>query len=182
MGEGLTIAVQAASALEHAHSREIIHRDVKPANIIVDKNDEVKLADFGVAKIQEGVDLTQSGEFLGSPMYMSPEQLLGRRLGPKTDIYSFGLVLYEMFSGEFPFDTKNFFERTVHEVIPPQEKCADLPDDLNDLVTACLRIDLEERLPDSSTLKKRCEMVLARVSRRGQTGRRSTPPIAPPPA
>ncbi len=98
---------QIAAALDHAHSRGIIHRDIKPSNVLLDENDWVQLADFGLARILSGPsDLTASGASMGSPAYISPEQGQGLPLDQHTDIYSLGVVLYEMTTGQLPFSAE----------------------------------------------------------------------------
>lgn len=153
---GLGIARQVASALAHAHARRIIHRDVKPANILLLAGDELRLVDFGVAQLQDGGRMTQSGEYLGSPMYMAPEQLLGRRVDGRIDVYGLGLVLFEVFSGAFPFEAKNFFERTIREAPSLREYCEGIPVGIEELVGDCLAMDPDLRVPSA-------EAVLARV-------------------
>jgi serine/threonine-protein kinase len=95
-----------ASALEHAHSHRILHRDVKPSNVMVSSLGEVKLMDFGIAKDEELVALTQEGIAVGTPSYMSPEMVGGEPLDPRSDLFSLGVVLYECLSGEKPFTGK----------------------------------------------------------------------------
>ncbi len=97
---------QVCSALDHAHSHGIVHRDVKPANIMVLANGVAKVTDFGVAKILTA-GMTQSGHALGSPSYMSPEQVKGEELDGRSDIFSLGVILYEVLTGQRPFDGKN---------------------------------------------------------------------------
>ncbi len=109
----LKIALQIAAGLEHAHSRGVIHRDLKPSNVIVQKNDEngelqIKIVDFGVARLtsdsgKELKSLTLAGNTCGSPPYMSPEQCLGEPVDARSDVYSFGIMLYELLSGKRPF-------------------------------------------------------------------------------
>jgi hypothetical protein len=94
---------QVASALDYAHSRGVIHRDVKPGNMLVETGDRVTLTDFGVARAAEGTRLTATGISLGTPEYMSPEQALGQATDGRTDVYSLGIVLYEMLTGQVPF-------------------------------------------------------------------------------
>jgi len=96
------IGLQVARALDYAHFRGVIHRDVKPANIIVSKHGTVKLTDFGIART-EASDLTQAGVGLGTPAYMSPEQCVGDRLDQRSDIFSLGIVMYQMLTGQKPF-------------------------------------------------------------------------------
>lgn len=95
----LRIALQIARALEFAHSKKIIHRDIKPENIHLEVSGRVKLMDFGIAK-SEGIHLTRAGFTLGTPYYMAPEQVLGHELTPQADVYSFGLLLFELLTGK----------------------------------------------------------------------------------
>jgi serine/threonine-protein kinase len=97
------IALQVARALDYAHFRGIVHRDVKPANIMVSRQGEVKLMDFGIARDDTMRDLTETGTGLGTPSYMSPEQILGDKLDFRSDLFSLGIVLYQMVTGQKPF-------------------------------------------------------------------------------
>jgi eukaryotic-like serine/threonine-protein kinase len=97
------VAMQVARALNHAHFRGIIHRDIKPANVMISKRGDVKLMDFGIARDESLTDLTETGTGLGTPSYMSPEQILGDRLDQRTDIWSLGVVFYQMLTGSKPF-------------------------------------------------------------------------------
>ncbi|MEJ2737756.1 MAG: serine/threonine-protein kinase [Anaerolineae bacterium] len=94
---------QVAGALDYAHSRGVVHRDVKPGNMLVEAGDRVTLTDFGIARAAEGTRLTATGISLGTPEYMSPEQALGQPTDSRTDVYSLGIVLYEMLTGQVPF-------------------------------------------------------------------------------
>jgi hypothetical protein len=97
------VALQVARALDYAHFRGIIHRDIKPANIMLARQGEVKLMDFGIARDDKLSDLTETGTGLGTPSYMSPEQILGDKLDFRSDIFSVGIVLYQMVTGRKPF-------------------------------------------------------------------------------
>ena len=101
--EAARIAEQVADALSAAHAAGIIHRDIKPGNIMVEPNGSVKVLDFGIARAVDGGSLTQTATVLGTSAYMSPEQALGQPVDARTDIYSLGCVLYEMLTGEPPF-------------------------------------------------------------------------------
>jgi serine/threonine-protein kinase len=117
LAEVLTIGEQVASALDYAHRHGIIHRDVKPANILLTREGAVKVTDFGIARIT-GADTTQAGQTFGTPSYMSPEQVQGLALDGRSDIFSLGTVLYEVLSGEkaFPGETiSTILYRIVHE-------------------------------------------------------------------
>lgn len=116
------IISQVASALDYAHSRGVIHRDVKPANILVSDKDHVTLTDFGIAKAIEGSRLTQTGTILGTPEYMSPEQATGGPVDARSDIYSLGVVAYEMLGGRPPFTAptpSQVIEKVIHSELPP---------------------------------------------------------------
>ncbi|QUV97310.1 serine/threonine-protein kinase [Chloracidobacterium aggregatum] len=111
----LAIARQACAALDAAHRMNIVHRDLKPDNIMLSRRDDgdwVKILDFGIAKMagdapQRGQDLTQAGFVVGTPLYMSPEQLAGERLDPRSDIYSLAIIIYQMLTGQLPFAGDN---------------------------------------------------------------------------
>ncbi|MBZ0274800.1 MAG: protein kinase, partial [Anaerolineae bacterium] len=102
--EALRVVKQAALALAYAHSRSMIHRDVKPANLMLDHDDRVVLTDFGIAKIVTGVQFTASGGMVGTPAYMAPEQGLGEQGDERSDLYSLGVILYQLVTGELPYD------------------------------------------------------------------------------
>jgi serine/threonine protein kinase len=104
VGQAIELALQAAEGLARAHDRGIVHRDVKPANLMVTPDERVKVLDFGLAKVED-VRLTDAGTTLGTPAYMSPEQARGAALDHRTDVYSLGVVLYEMLTGRLPFSS-----------------------------------------------------------------------------
>ncbi len=99
IGEVMDIAIQVAEGLESAHSAEILHRDIKPANLMLTGHDEVVIVDFGLAKLAGDFTLTRPGSSLGTPHYMSPEQSRGERLDARTDLWSLGVVIFEMVTG-----------------------------------------------------------------------------------
>jgi serine/threonine protein kinase len=149
------IGLQLCSALAAAHNNGIYHRDLKPENIFLThrsgQKNFVKIIDFGLAKLQEssGKPLTFNGARLGTPAYMSPEQILGEKVDARTDIYSLGIVLYEMATGSFPFDLTNMadlFEQKLRETLPdPRAKSRWLPEALSALITRCLSKERQRR-------------------------------------
>ncbi len=140
---GVMIALQAANALEYAHTRGIIHRDIKPGNIMVKRNGEVKLMDFGIARTKNLESLTMPGMLVGTPSYMSPEQVLGNPLDVRSDIFSFGIVLYELFTGVKPFPGEETASVTAQIVkakfSSPRSVNADLPRGIQRVIKKCLR-------------------------------------------
>ncbi len=117
----LSIAVQVAEGLAYAHEHGVVHRDIKPANIMVVADGPVKITDFGLARKRVSPDVTLSGSALGSPRYMSPEQALGKRADHRSDIFSLGVVLYEMLTGVAPFGGENEFAlaQQIISFVPP---------------------------------------------------------------
>jgi serine/threonine protein kinase len=111
----LKIALQVARALDYVHARRIIHRDIKPENIHLDSFGKVKLMDFGIAK-HESMQLTRAGFTLGTPYYMAPEQVLGKALTPQADVYAFGILLFELLTGNKPI-TGDTVEKIFHQVL-----------------------------------------------------------------
>jgi len=99
----MLVALEISSGLEEIHARGIVHRDVKPSNILIGRTGEAKIADFGIAYDSRAPGLTRTGHTVGTPVYMSPEQLVGDRVDPRSDVFSLGVVLYEMLAGEPPF-------------------------------------------------------------------------------
>jgi serine/threonine protein kinase len=138
-----TIA-QVAEALDYAHRKGIIHRDVKPANIIITTDRKVKITDFGIAKIASS-NLTSTGQFLGTPNYMSPEQVSGAPVDGRSDIFSLGVVLYELLTNRKPFLGDNLTAisyKIVHEdFTPPAELLAEVPSDFNAIVARAMAKD-----------------------------------------
>lgn len=159
----LPLFAQIADALAHAHGKNLIHRDLKPSNIMLigDKHDFVKVVDLGIAKAIEAADdlhLTQTGEVFGSPLYMSPEQVQGNQLDHRSDIYSFGCLMYECFSAIPPLKGANFVQtayKHMNEMPRPlREIRPDISQDVADVITACLAKKPEERIESMTTLRE----------------------------
>lgn len=115
----LAIMLDLTSALRYAHSRGMIHRDVKPSNILFDEHDHAVLMDFGIARLAEVAQLTQEGATVGTPTYMSPEQATGSAVDGRTDLYALGVILYEMLAGRPPFDDASMVAIILHHINTP---------------------------------------------------------------
>jgi tetratricopeptide (TPR) repeat protein/predicted Ser/Thr protein kinase len=141
---------QVGSALDYAHAQGAVHRDVKPSNILIDQHNNCLLTDFGIAKMVESASaFTQTGGILGTPAYMSPEQIRGEQLDGRSDIYSLGIVLYEMATGRPPFRAETppaIFVKHLHDPLPPPHLYqADIPADVERVVLKALAKDREDR-------------------------------------
>jgi eukaryotic-like serine/threonine-protein kinase len=141
----LSIFRQICEGLQAAHAKGVIHRDLKPQNVMLDAEDHVLLTDFGLAKTVEQSGVTQTGAIVGTPYYMSPEQVKGETAGPQSDIYSLGIMLYEMVTGAVPFTGKSAFEVMMQRVQKPPrpavEANPEIPGYLQKILDRCLAVD-----------------------------------------
>jgi hypothetical protein len=140
----------AAQALGHAHERHVVHRDVKPENLLVDQDGEIHLVDFGVARVHGDLSLTRTGQIVGTPLYMSPEQVLGRgEIDARSDVYSLGLVLYELLALRLPMagqDRETLLRRIVTRPMPPiRWSNASVPEPLEAIVHRATSKDPDDR-------------------------------------
>jgi serine/threonine protein kinase/tetratricopeptide (TPR) repeat protein len=154
--EIIDYALQIVSGLQAAHEKGIVHRDIKSGNIIITSKGEVKIIDFGLAKLRGGIDLTRTGKVVGSLAYMSPEQLRADKVDVRSDIFSFGVVLYEMITGKLPF--KGEYEEVVMYSIIYQDPApitgmrSDVPGELERIVMKCLEKNPDTRYQNTSEL------------------------------
>jgi serine/threonine protein kinase len=164
----VTIASKAADALHYAHQRGIIHRDVKSGNIFITQKGEVKLTDFGIAYVPGKSPLTQPGIAIGTPEYMSPEQIRGEKADPRSDIFSLGVVLYEMLTGTRPFGTDGD-EEVIASVLSKRPKghrklSREVPWGLHRLTMKCLQKKPEKRFQTMEDLKISLDRFLPKKS------------------
>ncbi len=159
------VGARIADALEHAHFRRIVHRDLKPANVMITKAGDVKLMDFGVAKDSTLETLTAQGMAVGTPSYMSPEQVTGAPVDGRTDLFSLGVLLYEALTGTRPFQGRSageVFARIREGDYKPLHKVAPhLPRPLTDVVKRALSVRPEDRFPHAGAMRRELEAFLA---------------------
>lgn len=145
----LEIAAQAADGLAYAHQHDVVHRDIKPANIMILNDGRVKIMDFGIARMRTADVRTQTGVVLGSPRYLSPEQVLGKRSDGRADIFSLGVIIYEMVSGQAPFngiDVNSLMFQIVNFTPPPPSSInTALPQMLDLIIAKALAKSADER-------------------------------------
>lgn len=150
------IDLQVARALDYAHFRGIIHRDIKPANIMISKQGEVKLMDFGIARDETLSDLTETGTGLGTPSYMSPEQILGDKLDFRSDLFSVGIVLYQMVTGQKPFvedEARTVMQKIrLDRFVSPRKINPSVPRPLERILGRCMEKMPANRYPTTQAL------------------------------
>jgi eukaryotic-like serine/threonine-protein kinase len=152
----LGVMRQISRGLEAAHEQGVIHRDIKPPNVLIDHRGEVKLMDFGIARVQEAEAMTQQGTIVGTPHYMSPEQVQGKALDARSDVYSMGVMMYEMLCGARPFDSSSLTAvltaHVVEDPLPPIRRRQEIGKELNSIVMRCLSKNPASRFKDAGAL------------------------------
>src|ERR1700680_2255974 len=147
--ETVGIIAQVCRALESAHAAGVVHRDLKPQNIMLDGKDRVYVMDFGIAHSLETPGMTQTGALMGTPEYMSPEQAKGMKVDPRSDLFALGIIFYEMLTGISPYKAETalatLLKRTQERPQPPAEVDPAIPKAISDVVMKCLEIDRDHR-------------------------------------
>jgi serine/threonine-protein kinase len=149
----MTLVAQAADALQAAHDKGVVHRDIKPGNLLVAADDTLVLTDFGIARSAASTPLTATGAVIGTPSYLAPEQVLGKPATPQSDVYALGVVAYECLTGRRPFDGENPFDVAMKRLRePPPTMTGDIPPAVAAVVERALAADVAQRWPSAAAL------------------------------
>ena len=162
--DAAAMLVPVARALQHAHQQKIVHRDVKPENILINDSDQPMLSDFGILKlvdVEESHGLTGTGKIVGTPAYMAPEQIRGREVDGRADMYSLGIVFFEMVTGRKPYNANTPIELSMqhlHDPIPKAKQFVrDLPAEVDQIIAKCIAKNPEDRYPTMSAFAQALE-------------------------
>ena len=164
--EAATLTMQVAEAMQYAHERNVIHRDLKPANVLLDRQGQPRVTDFGLAKrLQADSGLTQTGQVMGTPSYMPPEQAEGNLVGPAADVYALGAILYCLLTGRPPFQAASPMETLIQvvgqEPVPVRQLNPSVPRDLETICLKCLAKEPERRCASAAALAQELGRFLA---------------------
>jgi serine/threonine protein kinase/Tfp pilus assembly protein PilF len=156
VGKAVSLAREVCAGLAEAHRVGVVHRDLKPQNIMIDRDGNARIMDFGIARSIKGRGITGANVLIGTPEYMSPEQVEGKEAGPRSDLYSLGIVLFEMLTGRLPFEGESALSVAVKQKseAPPDPRAfnGQVPEDLSRLVLRCLEKAPEKRPPGAAEL------------------------------
>ncbi len=162
-GQAISIAKQVCDGLIEAHKLGVVHRDLKPQNIMIDKQGDARIMDFGIARSLEGRSITGAGVMIGTPDYMSPEQVDGKETDQRSDIYSLGVILYEMVTGKAPFEGDTPLSIAVMQKTEtpkaPKALNSQIPDALNSVILKCLEKDKQNRYQSAGELRSELENI-----------------------
>jgi serine/threonine protein kinase len=154
--QAVDVIVQSCRGLDYAHRNGVVHRDVKPGNLLVSDSDVVKLADFGIARAADQSSITQVGSVLGTAAYLAPEQARGEEAGPRSDLYSLGVVAYQLLTGRLPYEANSLSELAIKQqrepAAPVDELNPRVPRELASAIAMALALDKEERPPSANLL------------------------------
>ncbi|MBD3415501.1 MAG: protein kinase, partial [Candidatus Aminicenantes bacterium] len=163
MGTAILIIKQICKGLSEAHKLGVVHRDLKPSNIMIDRDGSIRIMDFGIARSLKEKGITGAGVMIGTPEYMSPEQVEGRGVDQRSDIYSLGIIMYEMLTGQVPFEGETPFSIGIkHKSETPRdpgELNSQIPKDLGQVILKCLEKDPEKRYQSAGELRSELENI-----------------------
>ena len=163
VGTTVNIAKQVCDGLAEAHRLSVVHRDLKPSNIMIDKDGNARIMDFGIARSLKAKGITGAGVMIGTPEYMSPEQVEGKDVDQRSDIYSLGVILYEMVTGRVPFEGDTPFTIGVkhksEEPKDPKELNAQIPEDLSRVILRCMEKDKDKRYQSAGEVRSELENI-----------------------
>jgi serine/threonine-protein kinase len=177
------VALQVAEALRAAHVRGVVHRDIKPRNILVSGSGHVKVADFGIARATEATTISDAGDIFGSAKYMSPEQAEGEQVGPASDLYSLGVVLYEMLTGRAPFEIEVPADVPIRHAVapprPPKEIDPEVPEALDAITMRLLATNPDDRYGSADEVVQELQRVRAGIPSASSSTNGATAETAP---
>jgi serine/threonine-protein kinase len=162
----LKLFKQICSGVGYAHSRNVVHRDLKPANILVNENDEVKIVDFGLAAAASSADsrITRTGILVGTPTYMAPEQVRARAIDCRTDIYSLGILMYEIFVGRAPYKGEDhlatLFQHVEGKAVPAHKANPKVSEQLSHIIMKTMSVKPEDRYQTTEELLQAIDELL----------------------
>ncbi len=195
LGKAVSVAVQILAGLEYAHRSGLIHRDIKPQNVLISPDGTVKVTDFGIAKSVSDLGLTEAGLALGTAHYFSPEQAKGERVVPQSDLYAVGVTLYEMLTGRLPFESENImglaFKHITEEPPSPRLLNSTIPPRLEAIIMKALAKEPQQRFGSAAEMERALKAIQAAgrqatvevpvahiTTQPGSKGQRGTPPQA----